>query len=206
MVWRTILGTIVRPKKALAELERQQRPALPGMVALLGVSAVYTFILIAFIAKDYPPASASALALPAERQYPVQVWYQAPLFFASTALIAGLLVLAARATGTRLGFGLSFGRLALATAVPFGCTTMLVEVVVAVLVLLGLIEPSAIWNWLMGPGSWFATTYQLVGVVWLVALVFVAVRASGHRRWWAAGLVTLLLVAVYALPIGLFIR
>ncbi|MDH4147107.1 MAG: hypothetical protein OEY20_14760 [Gemmatimonadota bacterium] len=44
------------------------------------------------------------------------VWYQAPLFFASTALIAGLLVFTARVTGTRLGFGLPFGRLALATA------------------------------------------------------------------------------------------
>ncbi|HYN32410.1 MAG TPA: hypothetical protein VES40_07280, partial [Ilumatobacteraceae bacterium] len=148
----------------------------------------------------------SALALPTERQYPVQVWYQAPLFFASTALIAALLLLAARATGTRLGFALSFGLLALATAVPFGCTTMVAEVAVAALMLFGFLEASATWQWLMGPGSWFATAYQLIGAVWLVALVFGAVRASGQRRWWAASPLTLLLVLVYAVPIGLFVR
>ena len=205
-MWRALCGTIVNPLRTFAELERDSHAARYGALVLLGVSLVYTAILAIFISKGYPAAGRSILGLPVERQYVAQIWYQAPLFFASTALIAALLAVASRLASNSLAFGTAFGRLGLATAVPFALSTMLVESTVAALMGFGVLRPLATLQCLQGPGAWFAALYQGIGLVWLVALVVVAVRTSGLRSWWVSAPVGLLLVVVYGLPIALFIR
>jgi hypothetical protein len=187
-------------------LKDDAHPARHGALILLLVSLVYESILLVFILRSYPAAAPSILGLPVDAQYPLQIWYQAPLFFATTALTAWVLQGVARLAGCECGFALAFGRIALATAVPFAMTTMLVESGVAVLMGLGVIDPTSTLRWLLGDGAWFANLYQAVGFVWLIALVMLAVRASGIAKWYATTLATVGLVLVYGLPVGLFIR
>lgn len=176
------------------------------MLVLFAVCAVYSAILAVFIARGYPSAGVSVLGVPVERQYALQIWYQAPLFVATTAVTAGLLVLVARIAGNAMRYSVAFGRVALASAVPFACTMMLVEFSIAILMALGVIDPLSTLRWLTGSGVWFASLYQLAGIIWLVALVFIAVRVSlsGHR--WISAMASLLLIMLYAAPVALLIR
>lgn len=70
--------------------------AVPVLLLLLSITLVHTFIVAIFILQGYPAAAPSVLPLTVEEQYPVQIWYQGPLFFATTALTAGGPVLAGR--------------------------------------------------------------------------------------------------------------
>jgi hypothetical protein len=136
------------------------------MLLLLLITLVYTLILAIFIAQDYPAAAPSVLPLRVEEQYPVQILYQGPLFFASTALAAGVLVLAGHLLGGSPAFRLAFGRIAYASVIPFFFTTMLIELALVLAPLAGIAQPDAVLNWLGGLGA----------------------------------------LAVYALPVALFIR
>lgn len=206
MMPTTFWGTIVRPRPTFEAFERDGYAGRRGALVLLAVCLVYTAILGVFIARGYPAAFRSVLGLPEEDQYRVQIWYQAPLFFASTAVTAAALVLITRSAGLRLPYPVAFARVAFATAVPFALTTMVVESVIAVLLALGLLQPDATLQWLLGPGSWFAALYQYLGLVWLAVLLVLAVRAGGFRSWWTTVGVTVTLIAIYAWPIALFIR
>jgi hypothetical protein len=200
------LGTVVRPVATLRALDADPHAGRHGALVLVGVSAAYTVILSVFLVTGYPAAARSVLGMLPERQYLAQVWYQAPLFFLTTAATAGALVLFMRLFGQRTAYRTAFGRIALATAIPFALTTMLIEAIVAALLALGVLDPLETLRWLLGSGAWFAALYQLVGLVWLVALVLVSVRVSGAPGWSSTVLVTVSLIALYALPIGLLIR
>jgi hypothetical protein len=113
---------------------------------------VYTLVLAIFIARDYPAAAPSVLPLSVEEQYPVQIWYQGPLFFATTALAATVLVLAGRVAGQSPDLRLAFARVAFASVVPFFFTTLLIEFTLALALLVGLVQPDAVLNWLLGSG------------------------------------------------------
>ena len=39
----------------------------------------------------------------------------------------------------------------------------------ALALLLGVVQPEAVLDWLLGPGAPFPTTYQLISIVWIVA-------------------------------------
>lgn len=127
------------------------------------------------------------------------------MFFACTALAAAAVAALARLAGHRVAYGVAFGRVALATAVPFALTTMPVESAIAALLALGALQPLATVHWLLGPGAWFAALYQFAGIAWLVALVVVALRASGFRSWIGA-LAAVPVIVLYGLPVGLLIR
>ena len=197
---------MTRPGRTFEGLADDPHAGRHGALVLLAVCAVYTLILLAFLGRGYPAATGSALGLAPEGQYGVQVWYQAPLFFAVTCLTTAVLVLASRASGQPVGFGLAFGRVSLATAVPFASTTMVVEVAAALLLAAGLVKPADLLGWLTGPGAWFALLYQLVGLAWLAALVLVATRTTLGRGWRISAPVGVLLLVVYGVPVALLIR
>lgn len=205
MGW-AFLGMIRRPSRTLAGDGVDARIARRGMLVLLGVSFVYTLILLVFLWRGYPAASRSVLGLPVEEQYRWQIWYQGPLFFGTTAWAALLLAAISRGAGKRDGFAVAFGRMCLATAVPFAGTTMLVESGLAVLLAAGVLSPEPALRWLTGAGAWFATLYQSAGLIWLLAWVVLAVKASGVRRWTTSAALGLLLVVAYGLPVALLIR
>jgi hypothetical protein len=205
-MWQTFWNTVVHPLRTFQALGQGRRAAYPGAGVLLFVSLIYTLILAIFIWKHYPAAAPSVLGLSVAAQYPWQIWYQAPLFFATTALTAWVLVGVSRLLGKAEDYGRAFGRISLATAVPFALTTMLVEAGVALLMLVGLLAPDATLHWLSGEGAWFASFYQLIGLVWLVGLTIVAVQATLLRSWWVSVAVGILLVLIYAFPVALFIR
>jgi hypothetical protein len=83
---------------------------------------------------------------------------------------------------------------------------MLVELVIALLVLPGWITPDATLDWLAGSGAWFATVYQLAGILWVVALLAVTARLATGAKWYTSVGAGLGLAVLYGLPIGLFIR
>jgi hypothetical protein len=126
-VAQTVSEVVVRPRAALAELAHDPHALAKGVAVLAVVSAVYVMILLIFIGRGYPAAAASLLPIAAEQQYKVQVWYQIPLFFGATLLAAGALVALSVWARRPAALGLAFARVSLATAVPFGLTTMLVE-------------------------------------------------------------------------------
>jgi hypothetical protein len=196
----------LRPWRTLGALANDRRAFLKSLLLLLLIIAVYTFILIAFMISDYPAAAPSALPLTVEEQYPVQVWYQGPLFLVTTALPAGVLVLAARLLGGATSFRLAYARMAYVSVIPFFFTTMVVELVIAVLLLAGAVQPAATMSWLTGAGSWFPLIYQLVSILWIAALFVTAARQTVGRGWLAALAVGLLALALYALPVALLIR
>jgi hypothetical protein len=204
--WRAFRGTVTRPARTFADLEADPYAARSGAVVLFAVCLVYTLILLIFLDRGYPAAAPSVLGLTPKDQYVAQVWYQAPLFFATTAITAAVLVLLARIAGRPTRYGLAFARVCLATAVPFAVTTMVVESVVALLLAAGVLVPADLLAWLTGPGSWFALLYQVVGLAWLTVLVMVAVRTTLGRSWLVGASASLLLLVVYALPIALLIR
>lgn len=204
--WQTFLGVVVRPRATLIQLEKEKRAILQGILALLLVTAVYTVILLIYILRGYPAAAPSVLPLAVEDQYKFQIWYQGPLFFVATWAVAALLVLISRVKGHAEHFGVAFARISFATVVPFACTTMLIELGLALLLATGVLEPKATVSWLSGAGSWFATTYQLVALVWIFALLALTVRLTAQTKWWMSLALGLLLLIIYGLPIGLFIR
>jgi hypothetical protein len=196
----------IRPWRTLGESAQDPAALRKGILLLLLISSVYTLILAVFILQGYPAAVPSVLPLTVEEQYPVQIWYQGPLFFATTALTAGFLVLVGRRLRGSPGFGLAFARIAYASVIPFFFTTMLVELALALLLLAGVVRPEAVLNWLLGPGAWFPTTYQLISIVWIAALFVMAAWRTLDRGWVAGLLGGLLALAVYAVPVALFIR
>ena len=197
---------MTRPGRTFAGLADDPHAGRPGALVLLAVCAVYTLILLAFLGRGYPAATGSALGLAPEGQYGVQVWYQAPLFFAVTAATSAVLALMSRLSGHPAGLGLAFGRISLATAVPFALTTMVVEAAAALLVAAGLVAPADLLRWLTDPGAWFALLYQVIGLAWLAALVMVATRTTLRRGWLVSVPAGLLLLVVYGTPVALLIR
>ena len=204
--WRAFRGTVTRPGRTFADLAADPHAGRHGALVLLAVCAVYTLILAAFLGRGYPAAARSALGLAPEDQYGVQVWYQGPLFFAVTAVTSAVLVLVSRSSGHPTGLGLAFGRISLATAVPFASTTMVVEVVAALLLATGVLAPADLLRWLTGPGAWFALLYQVIGLGWLAALVMVATRTTLGRGWLVSAPAGLLLLVVYGTPVALLVR
>ena len=204
--WRAFCGTVARPGRTFAGLADDPHAGRSGALVLLAVCAVYTLVLLAFLARGYPAAARSALGLAPGNQYGVQSWYQAPLFFATTAVASSVLALLSRASGRPAGLGLAFGRVSLATAVPFAVTTMVVEAAAALLVAAGLVAPANLMSWLAGPGAWFAVLYQAIGLVWLGALVLVATRTTLGRGWLGSASASLMLLVVYGTPVALLIR
>jgi hypothetical protein len=204
--WSTFWGTAIRPWRTLGGLAHHPAAFRNGVLLLLLITFVYTLILATFIVRDYPAAAPSVLPLSVKEQYRVQIWYQGPLFFFATALAAGLLVLAGRLLGRSPGLGLVFARISYASVIPFFFTTMLVESALALALLVGVVQPGAALNWLLGSGAWFPATYQLVSVVWIAAL-FVMAAWQTLERGWAGGLIGgVLALAVYALPVAILIR
>jgi hypothetical protein len=204
--WRAFRGAVTQPVRTFADLETDPHAARHGALVLLAVCLVYTLILFVFLERGYPAAARSALGLAPEDQYRPQIWYQGPLFFATTALTAGVLGLLSRASGHATGFGVAFGRISLATAVPFALTTMLVEAAAALLLAAGFVQPADLLGWLTGRGAWFALLYQLAGLAWLAALVLIATRTTLGRGWLVSALAGMLLLVVYGLPVALLIR
>jgi hypothetical protein len=204
--WSTFWGMTMRPWRTMGALAQDPAALRKSVLLLLLITLVYTLILAIFIAQDYPAAAPSVLPLTVEEQYPVQIWYQGPLFFASTALTAGVLVLAGRLLGGSADFSLAFGRIAYASVIPFFFTTMLIEFALALALLVGVVQPAAALNWLLGPGAWFPNAYQLIAIIWMAALFVMAAWRTLERGWVAGLLGGLLALAVYALPVALLIR
>ena len=115
-------------------------------------------------------------------------------------------LLAARLTGEVLGFGVAFGRISFAMTLPFALTTMLIEAALAILLVLGVVQPRPVIDWLTGEGGWFPLAYQLVAMIWIAVLLVLAVRASIARGWLTVASLSIVIALVYALPVGLFIR
>jgi hypothetical protein len=97
-------------------------------------------------------------------------------------------------------------RVAYASVIPFFFTTMLVELALALLLLVDVVQPDAVLTWLLGPGSWFPTTYQLISIVWIAALFLMVAWQTLERGWLGGLLGGLLALGVYAVPVALFIR
>jgi hypothetical protein len=204
--WSTFWGMTIRPWRTLGDMAHDPSIAAKGVLLLVLITFVYTLILAVFITHDYPAAAPSVLPLAVEEQYLVQIWYQGPLFLVATALAAGTLMLLGWLLGRSPGFRLTFGRIAFASVIPFFFTTMLIEAALAVLMLVGAVQPDAVLSWLLGAGAWFPNTYQAVAIAW-IAVLFVLTACHTLGRGWLAGVLGgLLALAVYALPVGLLIR
>ncbi len=205
-VWGLWLGVLRRPVPGLEAVGRSATPLRVGLAALALVLGTYTVILLVFLARDFPAAAESVLPLSVEEQYAYQIWYQGPLFVAMTVVLTGLLRLLTRSRAQSTSPAGLFAQVSFATTIPFALTTMLVESVIALLVLPRWISPDATLDWLSGSGAWFATIYQLAGVLWVLALLSVTARLATGAKWAASLGIGLGLAVVYGLPIGLFIR
>ena len=204
--WSTFGGVTAHPWRALGSLAEDQATLRKGLLALVLVLGAYTAILAIFIAKGYPAVNPSVLPISVEEHYSVQIWYQGPLFFLTTLATAGFLVLCAYALGQSAGYPLAFTRISFASTVPFFFTTMFVELVMSLLLLAGVVQPASMLAWIKGEGSWFATAYQLVGMIWLVALFVIVAKQTAKRSWMTSVLLDVATILVYAAPVGLFIR
>lgn len=204
--WATFLGTVRRPWSTLLGLQEDPHAARKGILALAAVTAVYTLILGIFVLREYPAMAPSVLPFSPEEQYRYQIWYQGPMFLLTTLVIAAILTGLMQLLRGASDLGLAFARLSLASTVPFAFTTMLVEVVIALLILVGIVEPTQVLSWLGGPGRWFPALYQSVGIIWIWVLFALTIRLTLRSRWIPTVLLSLGLLIIYGLPIGLFIR
>jgi len=200
----TCLDAVVRPVRALDSLGSQPRPVIQGFLALALVSAVYTVILGVFIWREHPPLAPCVLPIAPADLYRYQIWYQGPVFLFSTAATALVLLGLARLSGERAGLDVAFARVAFATTVPWALTAMVVELCVALLLAVRVLDSKSFLAWSGAP--LFMTAYQSVAMVWMGALLTVAVRCTARSRWWTSALASLVLLVVYLAPVGLFIR
>ncbi len=203
---QTFIEVIIKPLSTFQHFREDDQAARKGLLVLLLVLGVYTLILVIFIISDYPAMAPSILPIETENLYRYQVWYQGPLFIAATLLLTGLLKLFARVKGQVESFAIIFARVSFATAVPFALTTMLVELVIAILVLAGVFQPQEILGWLTGEGALFANAYQLAGILWMIGLLAITAKLTVGVRWWPGILLGVVLASIYGVPIGLFIR
>ena len=204
--WHVVTGIAARPRSTLRRLQGDDKAGWKGLWILLLVIGAYTLILGIFILRGYPAVAPSILNVSVESQYSVQIWYQGPLFLASTALVAGLLLLLSRARKKSARFSTLFARVSFSTALPFALTTMLVELSLALLLLLNILAPDEVLRWLTADGLWFASLYQAAGILWLVVLMVLATKVTLSVRWGAAIATGCVLTVVYALPVALLIR
>ena len=204
--WQTFIEVIIKPLSAFQHFREDDRAARKGLLVLLLVLGGYTLILVIFIISDYPAMAPSILPIAPENLYRYQVWYQGPLFIAATLLLTGLLKLLARVKGQAESFAIIFARVSFATTVPFALTTMVVELVIAILVLAGVFQPQEILGWLTGEGALFANAYQLAGILWMIGLLAITAKQTVGVRWWPGILLGVVLASIYGVPIGLFIR
>lgn len=142
--WQVFVGVVAKPLSTIRDLQDDEKAGLKGLWTLLLVLGTYTLILGIFILHAYPAASPSILPLTVNQQYQVQIWYQGPLFLVSTLLLTGLLMWLAKLNRRTVSFGSVFARVSFATTVPFALTTMLVELVIALLVLVRALEPQEV--------------------------------------------------------------
>ncbi len=105
-------------------------------------------------------------------------------------------------------FAVVFAQVSLTTTVPFALTTMVVELVIAILVLARFFQPQEIeiLGWLTGKGTLFANAYQFAGILWVIGLLAITAKLSVGVRWWLGIVLGVILVIIYGAPIGLFIR
>jgi hypothetical protein len=204
--WKTFTGVIIRPLSTLQYLEEDERVALKGWLALFLVLLIYTLILVIFIVRDYPAAAPSILPIGVEDIYRYQVWYQGPLFIVATLVLAWILQMLARVNDQKGHFAVMFARVSFATTVPFALTTMAIELVIAILVLVRVFQPTEILGWLRGEGALFANVYQIAGLVWVFMLLVIAAKLSVNVKWRQSILLGVVLAIIYGLPIGLFVR
>jgi hypothetical protein len=203
---RTFIAITIRPQSAFARLADDRDALTKALLTLAIIIGIYTAILGIFISHGYTAVAASALSLPLEQQYPVQIWYQGPLFLFATLATAGLLVVLSRWLGGSTDYVVAFARITYASTIPFYWTTMLVELVTALGFLCGFFHPVLTRTWLLGDGSGFAAAYQLIGVIWIVVLFIITARETTQRNWFISTVVGIASVIFYALPIGFFIR
>jgi hypothetical protein len=171
-------------------------------VLFVALGILYTFSVQMAWMRGFPAGVTPFLAIPADRYYFWQRFYQVPLFLVTFIVFAGTARLVATAFGGRGAFEHLFALCATAMTLPMTITMWIPETVYFFAAPTGW-SPAGGWGvvWLV-----FTIARQVAGMAWPLALIGRGIAASERIGGFGAAVVT----TVGFLPAGalmvLFIR
>jgi len=191
---RYFTAPVFRPRAAMQALIEDRYRVAYALLIYLFLGVLYTFTVQMAYARGFGAQVRPFLAIPAERYYFWQRFYQIPLFLVAFIVFSGttrLMALAFRGTGS---FESAFALCAVAMTLPMLLTMWVPEAILFYATAPGY-SPSGAWGlaWQL-----FHALRQIAGVLWPLVLIAMGLARLERIHGAAAALVTL----VAFLPTG----
>ena len=206
-LWGYLGGVIVRPRSTFERLLADPRQLAHGTRAVLLVGALYTLTVAGLAIADAEIVTPAWVAVPEEDYYFWEIFFAAPVTLMGWLLAASLVQVLSQPFKGGGTFESGLAALGFALAIPM-FVTWIPETIGTVLFLLGVMTQEEWWGVIARPGFWkvFAEVYQFVALAWYLALFTVAAKVVQQLRWWQAGIIGTLTVAIVGFYMLIFIR
>ncbi|AIF69695.1 hypothetical protein PAP_06490 [Palaeococcus pacificus DY20341] len=205
--WGYLYGAAFKPRSTFDRLLKDPRRLVHGFKAVLLISALYTLTVVGLAITHAVPVVPPWVAIPAEDYYFWEIFFTLPVFVMAWILAAGLVQLCGRVFNGEGTFEDTLAVLGFVLTVPM-FVTWIPETVMTLLFLAGAITQRELLEMTSKPGALrvFASTYQLVALVWYLILTTVAVGVVQKLRLRQAAVVAVLTVLTVGFIMLIFIR
>jgi hypothetical protein len=199
---RYFILPLYRPQRGLGDLLQEPRRVAYGLLIYLFLGIIYTVSVQMAWARGFGAGVTPFLAIPADRYYSWQRFFQIPFFLVAFITFAGTARLVAAAFRGGGSFENAFALCAVAMTLPMMLTMWVPETIIFFAAPPGY-APSGAWGtvWLL-----FNIVRQVAGVLWPLVLIGLGLARSERIGGFAAAAAT----TVAFLPTGalmvIFIR
>jgi hypothetical protein len=204
--WWYLTGSFWRPARVFRHLQTEPKRLAKGLKAILLIGVLYTFTVAALAAGGALISAPAFLPISLDNYYFWEIFFALPVLVLAWILAAVFARILGSRRGSRGQFRNGLATLGFAFAVP-QFLMWIVETTFAVLLLLGMTQEEFM-ELSAQPGTWqtLVIGYQVLAVVWMLALTVVAVGISQRLRWWKAMIAGLLTTALFLTVMIIIIR
>lgn len=205
--WTYFIGTCIKPRSTFTRLLSEPRRMALALGSALLMGVLYTLTTVGNAAAGAQPLMPPLVAIPSESYYFWETFFMIPVYVVGWMLAAGIAQALGKLFGGSGNFGETLSVFGFALNIPWYITWM-ADSIIALLYLSGSMT-QAEWKGLIEePGLWQIATYSypLLSLVWLFALVAIAVSVVHRLRRWQTLLITTVTVIVLQIVMLIFIR